>query len=392
MIFHVLHMDYHKIKLHRQLDLSPLLKSKSYFLFGPRGTGKSWLIDQTLKEARVYDLLDLEVFRRLVSRPKILEEETLDPTQLIVIDEIQKLPSLLDEVHRLIERKHFKFLLTGSSARKLRRGGSNLLGGRARESSLFPLVSAEIPEFDLLTYLNRGGLPALYFSDSYQEDVDAYIGLYLREEIIAEAKLRSVAPFVRFLDVAALSTGEEINFTSLASDCGVSPSTVENYVQLLEDTLIGFQLPAFSKTIKRKPITRSKLYLFDIGVTNALCRRGEIKSKSELFGKAFEQFIILELRAYLSYSRSKEVLSYWRSTSQFEVDCIVGNKLAIEIKSTELVSEKHLKGLKALKEEGLIERYIVISQDTELREIDGIIVYPWRRFLSDLWMNQLLKK
>ncbi|OGQ29922.1 MAG: hypothetical protein A3B79_01775 [Deltaproteobacteria bacterium RIFCSPHIGHO2_02_FULL_50_15] len=375
----------------RLLQLGPLLSKKSFFLLGPRATGKTTLIRHQLSEIRLYDLLDSLTFTRLLKNPRLIEEENRKDQCLIVVDEIQKLPSLLDEVHRLIEKYDWKFLLTGSSARKLKRGAANLLGGRARMAHLFPLTSHEIEDFDLLRYLNHGGLPAIYLSEEPQEDLAGYVSLYLKEEIQAESLTRNLPAFSTFLDAIALSNGEEINMESFASDCGVSPITVKNYLQILEDTLVGFSLPGFRKTKKRKAISRIKHYLFDVGVVNHLCQRGLIQSKSELFGKAFEQFLIQEVRACLDYQRTIVSLSYWRSTSQFEVDLILGQKLALEIKATSLVQDKHLKGLRALKEEGLIEKYAIVSLDEEERTTeDGIAIYPWKVFLKKMWDRKIV--
>ena len=297
----------------------------------------------------------------------------------------------LDEVHRLIHSKQCTFLLTGSSARKLKRSGVNLLAGRAWWASLFPLVSAEIPDFNLITYLNHGGLPQIYNSPHPQEELTAYTALYLREEIQHEALTRKIEAFSEFLDAIAFSNGQEINYEGFANDLQISPGTLRNYIQILSDTLLGFSLPGFTQTKKRKAVRRFKYYLFDLGVTNTLCRRGEIKEKSELFGKAFEHFIILELRAYLSYRRKNHPMTYWRSTSQFEVDFIIGNKIAIEVKSTDLIQNSHLKGLRALKEEGLIEAYAVVSLDPSTRKTeDSITIFPWQVFLQKLWQDEIL--
>ena len=374
----------------RKLNLSDLLEQKSFFLFGSRATGKSTLIRTQLKNALVFDLLDADTFRTLVARPKLIEERLTDDSQIVVIDEIQKLPNLLDEVHRLIEKRRIKFLMTGSSARKLRRGGANLLAGRAWEARLFPLVSCEIQDFDLLRYLNTSGLPAIYGNPMCEEELNAYIGTYLAEEIQAEAVTKNLAAFSEFLSIAALSNGHEINFDSFASDCGVSPSTVKSYFQILEDTLIGMLLTGFTKTKKRKATSRAKHFFFDIGVVNSLARRGKIAPRSELFGSAFEHFIMLEVRAYTSYARRHELMQYWRSTSNFEVDLILGGRVAIEIKSTDLVQDKHLKGLRALKEEGLLEKYICVSTDEHLRVTqDGISIMPWQHFLKSLWSGEV---
>ncbi|MGD0465179.1 MAG: AAA family ATPase [Gammaproteobacteria bacterium] len=377
----------------RLLNMNSLLQKKSFFLFGPRSTGKTTLIHQQFPNAIFYDLLDADIYTELLRRPKLIEEKlvlTSETTPIIIIDEIQKLPKLLDEVHRLIEKYKISFLLTGSSARKLKRGAANLLGGRAWEAHLYGLTSKEIINFDLIKYLNRGGLPHIFLSEDYYEELNNYINLYIREEVVAEALVRKLDYFIRFLDIIGLQNGEELHFQSISSDAGVPVKTIQNYIQILEDTLIGFQLPAYLQTKKRKAITRSKFYFFDIGIVNTLAKRTEILSGSELFGKVFEHFLVLEIRAYLNYRRKNITISYWRSTSQFEVDCIIGNNLACEFKSTTLVTEKHLKGLKALREEQNIQKFCIVSQDSEMRIIDGIQVYPWKNFLNLLWLDQLI--
>jgi len=373
----------------RILDLPNLLKKKSFFLLGPRGTGKTTLIKHTLPEATVIDLLEIQIYREYLKNPSIISEQKLKP--IVVIDEVQKLPEILDEVHRLIETKNLTFLLTGSSARKLKRGGANLLAGRAWWAELFPLTSNEIHDFDLLTYLNRGGLPSVYPSNDYAEELRAYSALYLKEEIQNEALTRKVAQFSEFLDLMALTNGQEISYQSLAGDCGVSPNSIKNYIQVLEDTLVAFQLKAFTKTLKRKAISRSKLYFFDVGVTNSLANRGEIMEGSELFGHAFEHFILMEVRAYLSYARKKTRMYYWRSTSRFEVDLILDNRWALEIKGTTSIQDKHLKGIRALKEEGNIQNFAVVNCGRyERRTRDNITIFPWKLFLENLWNGKII--
>ena len=374
----------------RKLQLVDLINKSSFFLLGPRSIGKSTLIKETMAGALIIDLLDSDQFGALLRRPAILREMIGTYHGPVVIDEIQKLPALLDEVQSIIEKKKNNFLLTGSSARKLKRKATNLLGGRARTAHLFPLISHEIPDFDLKRYLNTGGIPRMYLSEEPDEDLIAYVDNYVRDEILAESVVRNIQPFVSFLDMVAKTNGGEINFENFAGDCGVSPNTIKNYIQILEDTLIGFQLPAFSKSIKRKPITRSKLFLFDIGVVNQLAKRHSLESGSVQFGDAFEHFIVNEVRAYLSYFRRREALCYWRSTSDFEVDLIVGDLMAIEIKSTTLVRDKHLKGLRAFKEEGLVRQYICVSADVVERKMDdGIVILPWKTFLERLWSGIL---
>ena len=370
----------------RKLNLPELLKKKSFFLFGPRATGKTTLIERSLPDAQIIDLLHSKTYAILVRNPSALAEIIIDPKKIVVIDEVQKLPELLDEVQRLIRKPGITFLLTGSSARKLKHGAANLLAGRAREARLFPLVSAEIGKIDIERIINHGGIPDIYTSDQPDEDLAAYVDTYLREEIKAEAVTRQIAAFVEFLDACAISNGQEVNYESMASDLQVSPSTLKNYFQILEDTLIGFRLKGFTETTKRKAAVRAKHYLFDLGVVRHLARQGPIAVGSKAFGDAFEHFIILETRAYLSYSRQRAELRYWRSVSKFEVDLLIGRSRAIEVKATENPSEKHLKGLHALMEEGLFEYYYLVCL-TPLKRVtdDGIIIINWRDFLSEMW-------
>ncbi len=376
----------------RALNLEDLLKKKSHFLFGPRGTGKTSLIQHSISQkATVIDLLNDDLYSRLLRRPALLSEIIPDEPKWVVIDEIQKIPALLDEVHRLIEKKGFRFLLTGSSARKLRRGGANLLGGRAWEARLFALTCHELGRhFDLIRYLNRGGLPAVFFSDYPQDELKNYIKLYLREEIQAEALVKRLDHFVRFLDASALTNGQEIKFEAIANDSGVPARTVASYYEILEDTLLGFQLPPFLKTKKRKAIKTSKFYFFDVGVAGALASRGEVKEKSELFGNAFEHFLIQEVRSYLHYKNIDQPMTYWRSTSQMEVDLVIGSEAAIEFKSTQRVSPAHLRGLKALREEKRVAKFYVVSLDRLHRHADGVIHLHWQDFLVKLWNGDVV--
>lgn len=370
----------------RLLNIAELLKKKSFFLFGPRATGKTTLIQQSLPRAQVIDLLHSKTYATLVRNPSALAEMIIDTSQIVVIDEVQKIPQLLDEVQRLIQRDRVTFLLTGSSARKLKHGAANLLGGRAREARLFPLVSREIEDFDLERMINHGGLPEIYNSDEPDEDLTAYVDTYLREEIKAEAVTRQIAAFIEFLDACAISNGQEISYESLASDLQVSSSTLKNYFQILEDTLIGFRLKGFTETKKRKATVRAKHYLFDLGVVRILAKQQRIASGSRPFGEAFEHFIVLEVRAYLSYARKREELRYWRSVSKFEVDLLIGTSHAIEIKATEHPTDKHLKGLRALKEEGIFKNFYLVCFTPHKRITeDGIVIVHWREFLSEMW-------
>ena len=343
------------MEIKRILELEPLLAMKSFFLFGPRATGKTTLIKQELApKATIIDLLDSRYFLRLSSAPYELESIiAADPAGIVVIDEIQRVPELLNEIHRLIESKNLTFLLTGSSARKLRRGRANLLAGRVWESKMFPLIHREIPDFNLNRYLLYGGLPAVYLSDYPEEELNAYVNTYLKEEIMAEGLIRRLPPFSRFLKTIAMANGEMINFTKLANDCQVPPSTVAEYVGILEDTLVGFFLPAWTESKKRKALKTGKFYFFDPGVTHMLAGTETLDRNSNLYGKSFEQFICMELRAYLSYRRKKIPLNYWRSKNGHEVDFLLCTRAAIEVKAAKKISRNDFKGLKYLSEEGV---------------------------------------
>src|SRR5438034_8440858 len=335
----------------RILDLAALVRKKSHFLFGPRQTGKTFLIGRSLPGVRVYDLLDSSVYLALSQRPQRLAEELSPADRVVVIDEIQRLPDLLNEVHRLIEGRGVRFLLTGSSARKLRRGGVNLLGGRARTKYLHPLTCRELgAHFDLRRVGERGLLPSIYFSDDPQADLQAYAGSYLQEEIVAEGVTRNAPAFSRFLRVAALCNGTIVNFTNVANDAQVARTTVYEYFEILKDTLILHELPAWRKSRKRKPLSASKYYFFDVGVVAALQGR-EFRPGTPEFGEAFETVLFHELVTYHDYV-SGDALSYWRSTSGFEVDFVIGDHTAVEAKAKENVSPQDLKSLVALGGEG----------------------------------------
>ena len=380
------------MEIQRALKLKPLLAMKSFFLFGPRATGKTTLINQELaQKASIIDLLDSSYFLRLSRAPYELESIiAADPKEIVVIDEIQRIPELLNEVHRLIESQNLTFLLTGSSARKLRRGQANLLAGRVWESKMYPLIYQEIPDFNLDRYLQYGGLPAVYLSDYPEEELNAYVNTYLKEEIMAEGLIRRLPPFSRFLKAIAMANGEMINFTKLANDCQVPPSTVSEYVGVLEDTLVGFLLPAWTESKKRKALKTGKFYFFDPGVTHMLAGTETLDRNSNLYGKSFEQFICMELRAYLSYRRKKTPLNYWRSKNGHEVDFLLGTCTAIEVKASKKISRNDFKGLNYLSEEGVFQNLILVSQDP-LSTLNGnILAIPWQRFLSDLWADKFV--
>jgi uncharacterized protein len=308
------------------------------------------------------------------------------------LDEVQKVPDLLDEIHWLIENKGIKFILCGSSARKLKRGQANLLGGRAVRFELYPLVFPEIPDFSLMTALNNGLLPPHYGSGIAHQRLEAYVGDYLKEEITAETLTRNIPGFSRFLEVAALSNGEIIQFTNIARECGVSSPTVKAYYRILEDTLIGKFVPAFQKRPNRRVILAPRFYFFDVGVVGFLTRRGLIETGSELFGRAFEHFIFMEITAHSRYSNLHYPISYWRTTSQLEVDFILGDhQIALEVKGTNFTQSHHLKGLLAFGEEYRTKRRILVSCDPKPRLVgDHIEIIPWNIFLDDLWSGKII--
>lgn len=368
-------------------DIAGWLGAKSHFLFGPRQTGKTFLIRRALPRAKVYDLLDSTVYLALSQRPSRLAEELAPSDDVVVIDEIQRLPELLNEVHRLIEQRGVRFLLTGSSGRKLRRAGVNLLGGRARIRHLHPLTCRELGEhFDLHRAIERGLLPTVYFSDEPRLDLDAYAGVYLQQEIVAEAATRNVPAFSRFLRVAACSNATLVNYTNIANDAQVPRSTVYEYFEILKDTLLLHEVPAWRQTIKRKPIVSSKYYFFDVGVVSVLQNR-LVRPNTPEFGLAFETWLLHELVAYRDYV-SGESIAHWRSTARHEVDFILGDHTAIEVKAKDPVSSEDLRSLRALAEENKLKRYLCVCLEPRRRQVGEVTVLPYREFLDALWNRE----
>ena len=382
-------MEYRRI-----LNLPNLLKLKSFFLFGPRSTGKTYLIDHQLDgKALIVDLLRGDLYLRLSADPSeigAMIDASIGDKRFVVIDEVQRVPALLNEVHRLIEKKKLRFLLTSSSARRLKGEDTNLLAGRAWKAELFPLTSAEIPDFQIDRYLRFGGLPQVYPSEQPDEELDAYVNTYLKEEIQAEGLIRKLPPFTRFLKTAALSNGKILNFNEVANDSQVPPSTVREYYSILVDTLAGFMLEPWKSSRKRKAIQTGKFYFFDTGVTNAITGTKHLDRNSDAYGNGFEQFMGMELRAYLSYTRNRDPLMFWRTTHGFEVDYLVGDHTAIEVKSTGKISPRHVKGLKALKEEGVFKNFFLVTHDVISTKKDGITALHWKDFLKRLWDGKIV--
>jgi predicted AAA+ superfamily ATPase len=297
----------------------------------------------------------------------------------------------LNEIHWLIENYKSQFILCGSSPRKIMRSGSNLLGGRALRYELYPLIYPEIPDMDLLKALNNGLLPRHYLAANPEKLLSAYLGSYLKDEIMAEARIRNVTSFSRFLEMAAFSNGEIVNYSNIASDCGISSPTVKEYFQILEDTLTGRFLPAFQKKPKRRTILSPKFYYFDVGLANFLLKRKQVDYGSETFGKAFEHFLYQEIYAHTHYSGLHYPISYWRTTSGLEVDFVLGDhEIAIEVKSTDMANQRHLKGLKSFADEYAVRQLILVSNDPLPRLIDNVSVLPWRIFLDKLWSGEII--
>lgn len=387
----------------RVLDLRKVLAHKSMFLFGPRQTGKSSFIrnqlvsDEFAKENNIalfWTLLDGRLRLKLLSDIGLLRQE-VEVRNLrdcvIIIDEIQKIPELLDEIHLLIEERNIRFLLTGSSARKLKDTGVNLLGGRATERHFHPFCFAEVgshENYNIPFIFEHGLLPSMFFSEDLDEDLAAYINTYLTEEIAAEGAARNIPAFARFLNTAALTNSQILNYTNIASDAQIPVQTVRQWYQVLEDTLLGYQIEPFTKTTKRKAIATAKFYFFDIAIARSLRNIPAPAEGTAEYGEYFEQLICMELKAWIDYARPRSHLTYWRSTSNMEVDFCIDEEIAIEVKSTMNVTEKHLKGLKALREEGIFQRYVVVCQEEHPRHIDGIEILPWKFFLRELWKER----
>lgn len=377
--------------LKRLLDLNKFIKRKSIFLLGPRQSGKSTLLKNTFPNAKIINLLKNSEFLRYQREPDLLIQEYEQlKKELIIIDEIQRLPELLNNVHYLIEECQHRFILTGSSARKLKKEGVNLLAGRAAKIHFHPLISLELGDkFKLERALSYGLLPSVYLSNMPDAELKDYVGLYLKEEIMAEGLVRNLNAFSAFLDIAAVSHGKMINYAKVAKDAGVPPSTVTEYFKLLCDTLIGHELLALGKTIKRKPIQTSKFYFFDNGVVRALLKKTKIHKSDADYGDYFEAFIFHELLAYKNYIKDCDI-RYWRSVSDHEVDFILDEQVAIEVKATTKVNDDDLKGLLALNEEKICKNFYLISQDPKVHIKKGITCLPYNLFLEKLFDGQIV--
>jgi predicted AAA+ superfamily ATPase len=380
----------------RQLKMD-LPKGQSAFLWGPRKAGKSTYLKKHFTGSLRFDLLKTDTFLEFSKRPWLLREhlETIEPNRLeypIIIDEIQKVPQLLDEVHWLIENRKLQFILCGSSARKLKREGANMLGGRAWRFEMWPLVSVELRDYNLLDVLNKGLLPSHFLSSNYKKALKAYIGDYLKEEVLTEGLTRNLPAFSRFLDAVGYTNGELVNYSNIASDCAIDAKTVKQYFQILEDTLLGKMIEPYHKNPSRQVISKTpKFYLFDVGVAGAIAKRHISEEKGEQFGKAFEHFILLELIAHRSYSDLDYDIHFWRTKNGIEVDFVLGNaQVAIEVKSKNLVRKADLRGLKAFIKDYSPQKVIVVCNESHERIHENINIMPYRVFLDKLWSNRII--
>ena len=391
-------MDY----VNRVIELEKKISKKSVLLIGPRLTGKTSYIRNQLQAETVlqWNLLKAKYRNRAQENPDSLEEEIRElninsESGVVVIDEIQKAPMLLDTVHNLIEEQGIRFLLTGSSARKLKATGVNLLGGRASIVYMHPFTYPEISSFkkdySLEDVFEKGMIPSAWSEEDAEEFFEDYTEAYLQDEIAREGALRNLPAFAGFLRLSAISSGEELNYSNIGNDIGMTSASVCNWYQLLEDTLLGFRIMPWTKSVKRKASKTAKYYMFDVGLTRYLSKLDIPKEDQSDYGRLFENYIANELRSWKDYNGIKEEISFWRSLKgEYEVDFLIGDDIAIEVKATKKVLPKHLKGLKALSEEKPFKQLIVVCRAEIPRKTEeGIRIMPWKYFLEKLWNGSL---
>jgi len=381
-----------------------LPERQSAFLWGARKTGKSTFLREAFPGSLSFDFLRTDLLIAFTTRPALLREQLLakPPSSLVlpvILDEVQKVPALLDEVHGLIEGHGLRFVLCGSSARKLKRGRANLLGGRAWRYEMFPLASAEFPRadekeggMDLLRALNNGLIPSHYLSANPRKSLEAYVRDYLKEEVFDEGLTRNMPAFSRFFEALGYCHGELINHANIARDCGVDAKTVKEYFQILCDTLLGrFVLP-YKKRQERQVISKApKFYLFDVGVAGAVAKRRIVEPRGDLFGKAFEHLVFMELVAHSSYSELSYDIHFWRTKGGAEVDFVLGSgEVAIEVKGTSRVDDRDLRSLRLFGETHRPRLSIVVCNEQAERIVDGIRIVPWRSFFRELWEGRIV--
>ncbi len=384
-------------KLFKRLLVIDLPPQQSAFLWGARKTGKTTLLREQFPHSVFIDFLRTDTYLEYTKSPFLLRERLLAmPEQAlkhpIIIDEVQKVPGILDEVHWLIENHGLRFILCGSSARKLRRGQVNLLGGRAWRFELFPLVSKEVDELNLLRALNHGMIPSHYLQENYKRSLRGYVQDYLKEEVFQEGLTRNIPAFSRFFEAMGYAHGSLVNYANIARECGVSSKTVKEYYQILVDTLLGTFVMPFKRRQERQVISKApKFYLFDAGVAGAICKRTIAEEKGEMFGHAFEHFIYLEMLAHSSYHEIDYEIQFWRTKSGQEVDFVLGGgEVAVEVKSTGMVDKRALRPLKTFIELYSPKEAIVVCNEREERLHSGIEIMPWRIFLQKLWQDEII--
>ncbi len=382
----------------RMLDMK-LPPQQSAFLWGARKTGKTTYLKERFPNSLAYDFLKTDLFLEISKKPSLLRERILAKDGLmlkepIILDEVQKVPQVLDEVHWLIENKGLRFVLCGSSARKLKRGHANLLGGRAWRYELFPLVSQEIGKIDLLRVLNHGLIPLHYLQndEDCKKSLEAYVQDYLREEVFAEGLTRNVPAFSRFFDAFGYSHGELTNYCNIARECGVDSKTVKEYYQILIDTLLAIRVEPFKKRQSRQVITKaSKYYMFDVGVAGHLTKRHLREQRGAELGKAFEHFMLMEIVAYRSYAGKDFVINFWRTKTGLEVDFVLAQgEVAIEIKGVSRIDKRDMNGLETFVQVYSPKKCIMVCNEKEKRVHDKIMILPWEIFLQELWGGKIL--
>lgn len=382
--------------MYARLLKRPFEINNSFFLFGPRGTGKTTLLKTVLNsQTSIYlDLLDASLYQALLSKPERLKQYITDFQKWIILDEIQKIPALLDEVHRLIENKKAKFILTGSSARSLRKKGVNLLAGRALVFHMHPLTAMELgSDFNLQKSLHYGNLPAVYRHPTPDEFLKSYIQNYLKEEVLQEGLTRNIGNFARFLETASFSQGSVLNMSEISREAMVERKVIASYFQILEDLLIAIRLPVFSKKAKRRLVTHHKFYFFDVGIFRAIRPQGILDGNEEIEGPSLETLFLQEALAINEYFNYEYQFYYWRTATGLEVDFILyGPKgfMAIEIKRATHINNKSLKGLKAFGEEYPSAKLLLLYCGDYEQNIGNIHVIPIStalKKLSDLFQN-----
>jgi len=387
------------VKMYERILKFNLPKKQSAFLWGPRKIGKTTYLKNKFPKSIYFDFLKTDLYLDFVKKPFLLRESLLACEKRalqypVILDEVQKVPQILDEVHWLIENKKVNFILCGSSARKLKRGGANLLGGRAWRFEMHPLVYPEIKDFNLLRVLNQGTIPTHYQQDEKKafRSLHAYVQDYLKEEVFAEGLVRNIPAFSRFFDAVPYSHGEMVNYANIARDCSIDAKTVKEYFRILADTLLASLIEPFKKRQSRQVISKApKFYLFDTGVAGFLCKRHIEEMRGESFGRAFEHFIFNEINAYRSYSGKEFRINYWRTKTGLEVDFILGQgEVAVKVKGAVSVGSSEMRPIKAFIEEHSPKKAIIVCSGKYERVSGKIRIMPWRTFLSALWSDKII--